>query len=141
MSNAHRERIGVHWSFRAIAVVGLVFNIAGIVNFLTQMNADAVAAMPEAYRTIVESRPAWATGAFALAVFGGGLGCLLLLFRKKFAFFVFIASLVGAVATQIPFPGMPEFPVEALIGGLVQVVVTAFLTWYSRWAGRRAWLS
>ncbi len=140
MNNEHRERISVHWSFRAIAMIGLGFNIAGMVNFLTQMNADAVAAMPEAYRAIVESRPAWATAAFALAVFGGGLGCLMLLFRKTFASFVFIASLLGAVAAQIPILGMPEFPVEALIGGLVQVVVTALLIWYSRWAARRGWI-
>jgi uncharacterized membrane protein YvlD (DUF360 family) len=54
---------------------------------------------------------------------------------------VFIASLLGAVAAQIPFLGMVDFPVEALIGGLMQLVVGAFLIWYSKWAERKGWIS
>jgi hypothetical protein len=50
-------------------------------NFM-QMNAEAIAAMPETHRAIIEGRPAWATGGFAIAVFGGAIGCLLLLFRN-----------------------------------------------------------
>jgi hypothetical protein len=83
---------GAHWSFWIIGAIGLVFNLMGCMNFISQMNADMVSSMPEAYRAIVESRPAWGTGAFALAVFGGALGCLLLLLRKSTAFYVFIAS-------------------------------------------------
>ena len=73
---------GVHWSFWAIGAVALIFSGLGCMNFLSQMNAETVAAMPESYRAIVEARPAWATGAFAIAVFGGALGGLLLLVRS-----------------------------------------------------------
>jgi hypothetical protein len=38
--------------------------------------------MPETHRAIIDTRPAWATGEFAVAVFGGALGCLLLLLKK-----------------------------------------------------------
>ena len=131
---------GVHWSFWVIGAIGLVFNLMGCMNFISQMNADIVASMPEAYRAIVESRPAWGTGAFAIAVFGGALGCLLLLLRKSAAFYVLIASLVGAVAAQFPLVGMAGFPVEALIGGLSQVVIGAFLTWYSKRVERKGWI-
>ncbi len=131
----------VHWSFWVIGAVGLIFNLMGCINFFSQMIADMVASMPEAYRAIVESRPLWATGAFAIAVFGGALGGLLLLLRKSAAYYVFIASLLGAVAAQIPFLGMVDFPVEALIGGLMQLVVGAFLIWYSKWAERKGWIS
>jgi hypothetical protein len=41
--------------------------------------ADALAAYSEAALAFVEDRPAWATVAFALAVSGGALGCLMLL--------------------------------------------------------------
>ncbi len=132
---------GVHWSFWAIGAVALIFNVMGCINFFSQMNAEAVAGMPEAYRAIVESRPAWATGAFAIAVFGGALGGLLLLLRKSAAYYVFIASLLGAVAAQIPFLGMAGFPIEALVGGLMQLVVGAFLVWYAKWAERKCWVS
>ena len=131
----------VHWSFWVIGAVGLIFNLMGCINFFSQMNVDMVASMPEAYRALVESRPLWATGAFAIAVFGGALGGLLLLLRKSAAYYVFIASLLGAVAAQIPFLGMVDFPVEALIGGLMQLVVGAFLIWYSKWAERKGWIS
>ena len=132
--------VGVHWSFWAIGAVGLVFNLMGCMNFFSQMDADMVASMPEAYRAIVESRPAWATGAFAVAVFGGALGGILLLLRKSAAYYVFIASLVGAVAAQIPFLGMAGFPIEALVGGLMQLVVGAFLVWYAKLAERKYWV-
>ena len=128
---------GVHWSFWGIGAVGLIFNLMGCINFISQMNADMVASMPEVYRAIVESRPAWATGAFAIAVFGGALGCLLLLLRKSAAVYVFIASLVGAILAQIPFLGIPF---EALIGGLSQLVVGAFLIWYSKQAESKGWI-
>ncbi len=131
----------VHWSFWVIGAVGLIFNLMGCINFFSQMNVDMVASMPEAYRALVESRTSWATGAFAIAVFGGALGGLLLLLRKSAAYYVFIASLLGAVAAQIPFLGMVDFPVEALIGGLMQLVVGAFLIWYSKWAERKGWIS
>jgi hypothetical protein len=132
---------GVHWSFWAIGTVALVFNGLGCMNFLSQMNAETVAAMPESYRAIVEARPAWATAAFAIAVFGGALGGLLLLVRRSAAYHVFIASLLGAVGTQIPFLGMADFPFEAMIGGLVQLVVGALLIWYSQRAERKGWIS
>ena len=32
-------------------------------------------------------------------------------------------------------------PVEFLIGNLVQLVVTAFLIWYSKWAERKGWIN
>ena len=127
-------------------MAGLAFNLMGCANLLSQMNADRVASMPEAYRAMVESRPAWATGAFAVAVFGGALGGVLLLLRKPVAFHAFIASLVGAVAAQVPFFGMAGFPAEAMLGWVSQLIVGA--AWSSRrvpglvagrfWSGMRS---
>lgn len=138
MSDQNRRE--THWSFWAIAVVGLLFNLMGCANFLSQMSPERVASMPEAYRAIVESRPAWATGAFALAVFGGALGGILLLLRKSLAYYVFIASLVGAVGAQIPFFGMEGFPNEAMAGWVSQLVVGAFLVWYAKYAETKGWV-
>lgn len=131
----------IHRSFWLIGVVGLIFNLMGCANFILQMNADMVASMPEAFRSIVETRPTWGTGAFAVAVFGGALGCLLLLLKKSVAYYVLIASLLGAVVAQLPFIGMASLPIELLIGGLSQIAVTAFLIWYSKLAERKAWIS
>jgi Na+/proline symporter len=64
----------VHWSFWAVGIVALIWNVLGVINFFAQMNPDVLAAYRESERAIVEGRPAWATAAFAIAVFGGALG-------------------------------------------------------------------
>ena len=92
---------GVHRSFWVIGAVALVWNVMGGINFFVQMDPDALAAYRESERAIVEGRPAWATGAFAIAVFGGALGCVLLLLRKSAAYYLFVASLIGVVLTMI----------------------------------------
>ena len=132
---------GVHWSFWTIGIVALIWNVMGIINFFAQMNADALAAYPEAARALVEGRPAWATGAFAIAVFGGALGCLLLLLRKSAAFYLFIAALLGAIVTMIHTLGVAGSDIGPMIGNLVQLLVTAFLIWYSKQAESKSWIS
>jgi len=133
---------GVHWSFWIISVVALIFNFMGVINYFVQMNADSLASFPESYRPIIEGRPAWATAAFAIAVFGGSLGCLLLLLRKSAAFYVLIASLLGVIVTKMHIFGVAGFSsFEIWIGVLMQLVVTAFLIWYSKLAESKGWIS
>ena len=59
-----------HFSFWIFAAVGLLWNLMGCLNYIMQANADVVAQMPELYQAIIAARPAWATAAFAIAVFG-----------------------------------------------------------------------
>ncbi len=133
---------GVHWSFWTIGAVALIWNVLGGINFFVQMNADMVAAMPETHRAIIEDRPAWATGAFAIAVFGGALGCLLLLLRKSAAYYLFIASLLGVIVTMTHTLGVGiDFVVgEILMMILMPLVVAAFLIWYSKQAESKGWI-
>lgn len=133
--------VGIHWSFWVIGLVGLIFNLAGCMNYFSQMNSENVAAMPDVYRAIVENRPAWGTGAFAIAVFGGSLGCLLLLLRNSAAFYIFVVALIGVAAAQVPFLGMAGFPIAAWIGWLSQFVIGAFLIWYSRLTISKGWIT
>ncbi len=136
---------GVHWSFWAIGAVALIWNVMGVINFFVQMNADMLAAMPESHRAIVEGRPAWATGGFAIAVFGGALGCLLLLLRKSAAYYLFIASLLGVIVQLIHTLGIASStidfsPFDILMIILMPLVVAAFLIWYSKQGARSNWL-
>jgi hypothetical protein len=133
---------GIHWSFWLISVVALIFNVMGVINYFAQMNADSLASFPEVYRPIIEGRPAWATAAFAISVFGGSIGCILLLLRKSAAFYVFIASLLGVIVTMMHIFGVVGLrSFEVWIGVLMQLVVTAFLIWYSKLAERKGWTS
>ena len=121
----------VHWSFWLIGVIALIWNVMGCINFLMQMNSGSLANYPEAARSLVENRPPWATGAFAIAVFGGSLGCLLLLFKKSVAYYVFIVSLLGVIVTNIHTFGMAT-STEIKVGSLMSLVVAVFLIWYSK---------
>jgi hypothetical protein len=137
---------GVHWSFRAIGVVALIWNVMGVLNFFMQMNADVLASLPESHRAIIEGRPAWASGGFAIAVFGGAIGCLLLLLRKSAAYYLFIASLLGVIVTMIHTLGFASStidfsPVEISMMILMPLAVAAFLIWYSKQAESKGWIS
>jgi hypothetical protein len=131
---------GIHWSFWVIGVVTLIWNVMGVINFFMQMNPDALADYPEAARSLVEGRPAWATGAFAIAVFCGALGCLLLLLRKSAAYYVFIASLLGVIVTNIHTLYIVG-STELWVGSLMSLAVAAFLIWYSKQGESKGWIS
>ena len=107
---------GVHWSFWVIGGVALVWNIMGCFNFVVQMNPDMLASYRESERAIIEGRPVWATGGFAIAVFGGALGSILLLFKKYAAFYLFVASLLGVIVTTIRTLGVGGYPGRYTLG-------------------------
>ncbi len=132
----------VHWSFWLIGVVTLVFNGMGAINFFVQINADSFASFPEFYHPIIEGRPAWATAAFAGAVFGGALGCLLLLLKKSVAFYVLIASLLGVIVSMIHiFRVTGLSSMDVWMGVLMQLIVTVFLIWYSKYTQNKGWIN
>ena len=136
---------GVHWSFWAIGAIALIFNGGGVINFFLQMNAESVAKMPEGYRAIIEGRPVWATGAFAIAVFGGAIGSVLLLLKKSTAFYLFIASLLGVIVQIFPLLGIigsqAEFDlVEIAAATAVSLIFAAFLVWYAKRAESKGWI-
>jgi len=138
--------VGVHWSFWAIGAVALIWNVMGAMNFFMQMNADTLASFPESHRAIIDGRPAWATGGFAITVFGGALGCVLLLLRKSAAQYLFVASLLGVIATvihtiRIATSTIDFSPFEMVVMILMPVVVAAFLLWYSKQAQKKGWIS
>ena len=62
------ERTGsvepVHWSFWTISAIALIWNLMSVLNYFAQMDPDTLAQYSESARSIVEGRPAWATGAF-----------------------------------------------------------------------------
>lgn len=136
----------VHWSFWAIGAFALIWNVLGGVNFFAQMNADVVAAMPATARAIIESRPGWATAGFVIAVFGGALGCLLLMLKMSAATNFFIASFLGVVVTMIHTVDVARStidftPFEIVVMILMPVVAAAFLIWYAKRAESKGWIS
>ncbi len=89
--------------FMVVAVIALIWNLLGVGAYLTEAFAtpEILEAMPEEQRTEIENRPAWATAAFALAVWGGFFGCLLLLLKRRLAQLILIVSLIGVLVQMM----------------------------------------
>jgi hypothetical protein len=134
----------VHWSFWVISIFALTWNGLGSLNYVMQMNADMVASLPGTHRAIIEGRPAWATAGFAIAVFGGSIGGLLLLLRKSMALYLFFASLLGVLVTIIHtmnVTGKIKFSTpEIIVMVITPVVVGAFFIWYARFVEGKGWI-
>jgi hypothetical protein len=109
------------------------------------MSDEMLMQMPEEQRLLIESVPPWATAAFAVAVFGGTLGCVLLLLRKAIATPVFVVSMVGvivqlyhafAVANAMEVHGPAGLVLPALV-----VAIGVLLIWYSQNSAKNGWIS
>ncbi len=125
-------------TFWIIGIIALIWNILGVVAYLMQayMTQEDLLALPLEEQALYLDIPAWVTAAFALAVFGGLLGCLLLLLRKKLATFVFIISLIGIIVQMIYNVFMSKaaevFGPGNMIMPLMVIVIGTFLIWYSK---------
>lgn len=131
--------------FWAIAGIALVWNLMGVGAYMAQvmMDESALAALPDAERALYEATPAWATGAFALAVFGGALGSLLLLLRKSLALPVLLVSLLG-VLVQMCHAFFLSKSIEVYgPGGLIMpimvIIISIFLVWLAKHSNDQGW--
>ena len=125
-------------SFWVIGVLALIWNALGVMAYLGQklMTDEMKAMIPADQLEIIENTPAWATAAFAIAVWFGLLGCIVLLMRKKIAKLLFIISLVG-VLVQLVYNlfltnAMEVYGTQSLIQPLVTVSVGLFLIWHAK---------
>jgi len=101
--------------------------------YLTQFSADQLAYM--------DSLPTWLTGSWALGVWGGLAGSILLLMRSRYSVWVLGLSFVGAVVGlgyQMFMTDMPASMKEGAMGVIpwVIILIAAFLLWYS-WSAEK----
>ena len=125
---------------RIVAGLALLWNLVGVYNYLM-----TVGVIPGANEAAAGAMPAWATGAFAVAVFGGALGCLGLLMLKRWSKLLLLVSLLGVLAMDLWLFVLTELSASmppAEMGLQVAVVVIAiFLVWLAYSADRKGWLS
>lgn len=133
--------------FWVIGIFALIWNAVGVMAYIGQayMTDDMLAALPEAERALYENVPAWVTAAFAIAVFAGTLGCILLLLKKKLAKPVFLVSLI-AIIVQMTYNLFMSKAAEVYgPGGMVMpimvIAIGVFLLLYSKKCIDKGWLS
>lgn len=134
-------------SFWVISGMALFWNVLGVMAYLAQafMSEETLQSLPEAEQAIYQNVPAWATAAFALAVWGGALGCLLLLLRKRWTKIVLVISLIGIIVQMIYnvflSKSLEVYGPGGLIMPILVVFIGAFLVYYSRKADTNGWLN
>lgn len=144
MSNSNYKPSTGFW---VISIVALIWNAMGVMAYLGQayMTDEVRDALPEAQRALYENVPSWVTAAFAVAVFGGLLGCLLLLLRKKMATSVLMLSLIGIIVQMVYNFFMSNAAEAYGPGGMIMpimvLVIGFFLVWFSKNATAKGWLS
>jgi hypothetical protein len=139
-------QIKVHWSFWLIALLGIIWSALGVMNYIMQTtNPEFVASFPELQRSLIENRPNWATAGFAVSVFSGLFGSLLLLIKKPLSFYFLLLSLLGTmlvvvhvlqVAGATADFGLPQL---VMMAGM-PFIVSSILAWYPKLAQKRGWL-
>ena len=126
-------------SFWVIGIVALIWNLMGVLAFVGQllMDEEALSALPEDQRALVEATPSWLVVIFGIATIGGLLGCILLLMRKSLAVNVFLVSLV-AVVIQMGYSWFMTDTaavygtVQGVVMPLLVIIIGAYLYYYSK---------
>ncbi|PHR91281.1 MAG: hypothetical protein COA69_12280 [Robiginitomaculum sp.] len=136
--------------FWVVSVVALLWNLMGLMEFFRQMNMseEAIAKMSEAAQAAqagYDAAPAaWATAAFAVAVFCGALGCLLLVLRKRLAIRVLNLSLLGVIIQQIHWWGFlkigSSFGAGQLVMPVLIPIISILLIIFARFSAAKNWL-
>lgn len=94
-------RLATPWHLWAVGVASLLWGAVGAMDYvMTQTrNEDYMSAFTPEQMEFFYGLPAWTVAAWAVAVWGGVLGSILLLLRRRHAFGVFVASLIGMLIT------------------------------------------
>ncbi|MEM7284451.1 MAG: hypothetical protein AAF438_22870 [Pseudomonadota bacterium] len=112
--------------------------------FVVQTTMD-LSTLPEAQREFHEGTPGWATAGFAVAVFGGAVGCLGLILRKSWSVIMLIVCVIG-IAVQTSHAiflgnGIEVFGTKGLIMPIATFGIGVALAWFARYAKGRRWLT
>ncbi len=101
LQKAPREK--TPWHLWVVGVIALLWSAAGAMDYvMTQTkNEEYMSAFTPEQLAFFYGFPSWVVAAWAVAVWGGVLGALLLLLRRRLAVWVFLASLVAMVLTTI----------------------------------------
>ena len=133
--------------FWFLTVIFLLWNIMGVLSFYwhTFITDEALSKLPENERALYGDYPLWTTIVFAIAVFGGLIGSLGLLLRRKWAKTFFILSFIAIIPQMIH---NVFFTKSVDVYGLIQaitmpifvVIIGGLLIWFSIFSTKKNWL-
>ncbi|MFN0201162.1 MAG: hypothetical protein ACKVTZ_06550 [Bacteroidia bacterium] len=134
--------------FWVLAVVLLLWNIMGILSFFghTFITEEALAKLPENERALYGDYPFWTTIIFAIATFGGLIGSIGLIVKRKWSKLFFIISFLAIVPQMthnVFFTKSIEVygTAQAVTMPILVVFMGAFSIWFSNYAIKKNWLN
>lgn len=127
--------------FWIVSVIALLWNAMGVDQYLGQAYKTErwLSTMSEEQLEIVSYFPVWLTAVFAIAVFAGALGSIGLLIRKKWAYPLFVVSLL-AVFLQMGYV-LSQGHSNDIAMTFSIIVFAVFLVWFSKKAVSKKWIS
>jgi hypothetical protein len=130
--------------YMPVAIIALLWNLIGCAAYLMDvtLTPEAVAAMSPDQQALYAARPAWAVAVYAIAVWGGALGCVGLIMKKRWAKGALLASLLGLIAQDVALFGMSPVAIEASVYALQGMVlmIAVLLLLLANKAARQGWL-
>ena len=142
MDDTYASRPLASW-FWIGAIASLLFMAVGCAGYLMDMTMDP-ADIPVDQRALYEARPVWQIAAYAVAVWVGLVGTVLLLMRRKLAEPALLVSLIGAVLTFLPYAlveGEREnVTINDVAFAIAIVAITWTIYWFARHSRQRGWL-
>ncbi len=133
--------------FKAVAVMLIIWALAGVAAFLSQftMSPEAAAQLPQEQQDMWVSMPVWAWSAYAVAVASGLAGAVCIFLRSKLAVILFPVSLI-AVLAQFAYPfviakGLTTLGASALVFPLFIIFMAALQSWLARDWAAKGWLT
>lgn len=134
-----------HW-LKSVAWAALIWNLLGVIAFIMQMlmTPDMISKLTIEQQAAYSNTPIWSTIAFATAVFGGVLGCILLLLKKALARVLFALSLAGIFIQQfynfIVINSIELLGASAVFMPIFVVVIAIILLLLSHKGKQQGWL-
>ena len=129
--------------FKLAAIASVIFMAIGCAGYLASVLTDP-SSLPVDQRNLMEARPIWMIAAYAIAVWVGLAGSVLLLMRRKLAEPLLLVSLVTAVLTFLPYAVVPAVSDLVTTNDIAVAVAVLAITWTIYWFARhsrqRGWL-
>ena len=142
MDDRYTPRPVADW-FTAAAIASLLFMVLGCVSYLMHVFADPNA-MPLDQRAAYQAEPVWVTGAYAIAVWAGLAGALLLVMKRKLAepalLVSLIAVLVWLAGLVLVAPLRENMSANDLLVAIIVAALTWTVFWFARHSRQRGWL-
>ena len=133
--------------FKPVLWAALIWNLLGVFAFVMHlmMTPEMISKLPLDQQAAYSNVPLWSTIAFAVAVLGGTLGCILLLAKNALATPTFALSLVAIFIQQFynffVINSIKMLGISAVFMPILVIVIAFLLLYLSIKSKQQGWLN